>query len=180
MKIPILDASCGLDWLTIVGLLAWAWKWTWERSELSWGPGAKVSAKVSHTNATSVALVLKLLWLTLHLLPSWYFWGLKDASCLCLNFMSTIEYYISLESSECQLSNATGSASFGVLQLELYSMEGEEVSWPDCMLVLCSSMHITGLFSPSIFSIHHACHICLESSRCLLSNAFRITSLGVL
>ena len=69
MKIPILDASCGLDWLTIVGLLAWALKWTWESSELSWGPGAKVSAKVSHTNATSVALVLKLLWLTLHLLP---------------------------------------------------------------------------------------------------------------
>ena len=147
-----------------------------------------------------VALIWCCWWALLAWRAEWHNWSKKDndplnytqtlhppflESSLCslvnlANLMPNIDYYTSLESYGCQISNATGSTSIGSLQLELYSMEGEEVSWPDCMLVLCSSMHITGLFSPSIFSIHHACHICLESSRCLLSNAFWITSFGVL
>ena len=80
------------------------------------------------------------------------------------NALSTPYYYILLESPECLLSNAVGSASFGAPQLELYSVEGAEVSWPHCRLPPCSFMHIAGQFSPSILVSTMQCHICLESS----------------
>ena len=95
-------------------------------------------------------------------------------------FAQSMNYYILLEIPGCLLSNAVGSASFGVLQLELYSVEGAEVSWPHCRLPPCSCMLIAGQFSPSILVSTMQCHICLESSWFLLSNASWITSFGAL
>ena len=43
------------------------------------------------------------------------FLALKDAFRSCLNCTPNMDCYISLESSECQLSNATGSTSIGRL-----------------------------------------------------------------
>jgi len=57
---------------------------------------------------------------------------------------SIIDYYISLESSGCLLSNAVESAPFEALKLKIYSMEGEEVSWPYYRLIPCSSMYFRG------------------------------------
>ena len=79
----------------------------------------------------------------------------ENASSGGSNVLSTPYYYTLLESPWCLLSNAVESTLFGALQLELYSVEGAEASWPHCRLPPCSFMHIAGQFSPSI-SVHHA------------------------
>ena len=104
----------------------------------------------------------------------------ENASSGGSNVLSTPYYSTLLESPGCLLSNAVGSTSIGALQLELYSVEGAEVSWPHCRLPPCSFMHIAGQFSPSILVSTMQCHICLESSWFLLSNASWITSFGAL